>query len=218
MKNMNADVAQFFDEVKQWKKELQLLRTIILPTGLDEEYKWKHPCYCYQGKNIVIIHGFKEYFAVLFFNGALLKDKKKLLIKQTEKTQSARQLRFTNLQEAKASEKLIQSYIQEAIENEKAGLKVALKNTESYTVPLALEQAFKRKATLKKAFDNLTPGRQRAYLLYFSEAKQAATQELRVERYTQRILDGKGLNDCTCGLSKRMPNCDGSHKQLQVNT
>lgn len=211
---MQEDIATFFDGAKQWKKELLLLREIALSTGLEEAYKWKHPCYTSKGKNIVIIHGFKEYVAILFFKGALLADKKGILIQQTDNTQAARQIRFVNLAAIKKQENTIVQYIMEAIDKESAGLKLPTIPTAKLSLPPSLVAAFKKSTSLKKAFEKLTPGRQKAYILYFSEAKQIATQVNRIEKYTQRILNGKGLNDCVCGMSKRMPNCDGSHKYL----
>lgn len=212
---MNTEVAQFFKGLKQWKNELTLLRNIIMTTGVEETYKWKHPCYTHNNNNnIVLIHGFKNYCAISFFKGALLKDKKQILVQPTDNTQSGRQLRFESKEEILALEKTIVQYIKEAILVEDKGLKVEFKKTEAFDMPESVTKAFKKSPALREAFYKLTPGRQRAYLLYFAEAKQVATQETRIEKYTGRILNGKGINDCVCGLSKRMPNCDGSHKQL----
>jgi len=211
---MQTEVASFFKGLKQWKNELTLLRNIIISTGVEETYKWKHPCYTLNNNNIVLIHGFKNYCAISFFKGALLKDKKQILVQPTDNTQSGRQLRFENEEEIIALEKTIIQYIKEAIQVENKGMKVEFKKTEAFETPETLTKAFKKSTSLQDAFYKLTPGRQRAYLLYFSEAKQEATQASRIEKYTARILNGKGINDCVCGLSKRMPNCDGSHKQL----
>ncbi|MDE3250284.1 MAG: YdeI/OmpD-associated family protein, partial [Bacteroidota bacterium] len=163
--------------------------------GLTEELKWGCPCYTENKRNIVLIHGFKEYCALLFFKGALLGDDKKLLIQQTENVQSARQMRFTNAKEIGKLEKTIKAYIYEAIEVEKAGLKVALKKTSDYPVPEEFEQVLKKNKAAKKAFEGLTPGRQRAYLFHFSQAKQSATRSARIEKYLPKILAGKGLDD-----------------------
>lgn len=212
---MNKDVDNFLSNLDKWHDELKRLREIILDCGLNEDFKWMHPCYTFNGKNIVLIHGFKDYCAILFYKGALLKDPKNILMRQTENTQSARQIRFTNVSEIQNLESTIRDYVLEAIEIEKAGLKVKMKKTSDYEVPRELDQKFTESPRLKKAFKNLTPGRQKGYLLHFSQPLQAKTRISRIEKNTERILNGKGLNDCVCGLSKRMPNCDGSHKQLE---
>ena len=212
---MNKDVDNFLSNLDKWHDELKRLREIILDCGLNEDFKWMHPCYTFNGKNIVLIHGFKDYCAILFYKGALLKDPKNILIRQTENTQSARQIRFTNVSEIQYLESTIRDYVLEAIEIEKVGLKVKMKKTSDYEVPRELDQKFTESPRLKKAFKNLTPGRQKGYLLHFSQPLQAKTRISRIEKNTERILNGKGLNDCVCGLSKRMPNCDGSHKQLE---
>ena len=212
---MNKDVDNFLSNLDKWHDELKRLREIILDCGLNEDFKWMHPCYTFNGKNIVLIHGFKDYCAILFYKGALLKDPKNILMRQTENTQSARQIRFTNVSEIQNLESTIRDYILEAIDIEKAGLKVKMKKTSDYEVPRELDQKFTESPRLKKAFKNLTPGRQKGYLLHFSQPLQAKTRISRIEKNTERILNGKGLNDCVCGLSKRMPNCDGSHKQLE---
>lgn len=212
---MNKDVDNFLSNLDKWQDELIRLRELILDCGLNEDFKWMHPCYTFNGKNIVLIHGFKDYCAILFYKGALLKDPKNILIRQTENTQSARQIRFTNVSEIQNLESTIRDYVLEAIEIEKAGLKVKMKKTSDYEVPRELDQKFTESPRLKKAFKNLTPGRQKGYLLHFSQPLQAKTRISRIEKNTERILNGKGLNDCVCGLSKRMPNCDGSHKQLE---
>ena len=181
---------------KKWKEEFEELRTIILEfSELTEEIKWMHPCYTFENKNIVLIHGFKEYCALLFHKGALLKDTNGILIQQTENVQAARQIRFTNVQEIVEMETILKAYIHEAIEVEKAGLEVNLKKTEEYEIPDELQTKFDEIPALKTAFESLTPGRQRAYILYFSKAKQSKTRESRVEKYMEHILDGKGLND-----------------------
>ena len=213
---MNKEVEKYLNSLKNWQEELIRLHELIVDCGLTEEFKWKHPCYTYNKKNIVLIHGFKDYCAILFYKGALLKDSKNVLIQQTENTQSARQIRFTDISEIKALKSIIKEYIYEAIEVEKAGLKVNMKKTSDFKMPEELEKLFKDNPEYEQAFKNLTPGRQRGYLLYFSKAKQATTRLSRIQKSTERIFNGKGLNDCVCGLSKRMPNCDGSHKQLET--
>ena len=214
-RRMNPKVDEFLREAKTWKVEFEKLRMIVLDCGLTEEFKWMHPCYTLENKNVVLIHGFKEYCALLFHKGALLKDPHGILVQQTENVQAARQLRFTSVQEINEMEAVIKEYIQQAIEVEKAGLEVELKKNADFAIPEELEAKFNEIPGLKPAFEALTPGRQKAYIHYFSQAKQAKTRETRIEKYVPRILDGKGLKDCTCGLSKRLPNCDGSHKSMQ---
>ncbi|HVX49108.1 MAG TPA: YdeI/OmpD-associated family protein [Chitinophagaceae bacterium] len=192
---MNPKVDFFFEKDSQWQKEYKMLRTIILHCGLTEELKWGCPCYTHEGNNIVLIHGFKEYCAVLFFKGALLNDANGVLIQQTENVQSARQVRFTNAAQVKQLATVLKTYIYEAIEVEKAGLKVKFKRAEEYKVPEEFQRRLNKQAALKKAFKALTPGRQKAYLFYFSQAKQAKTREARVEKYIPKILEGKGLDD-----------------------
>ena len=192
---MNPKVDKFINEAKQWQQEYETLRETILDCGLTEELKWGVPCYTIENSNIVLIHGFKEYCAVLFFKGALLKDAMGILIQQTANTQSTRQIRFTGVDEIVEMESILKAYIHEAIEVEKAGLKVELKETKEYDVPEEFQVKLDELPALKTAFEGLTPGRQRAYLLYFSSAKQAKTREARVEKYMQHILDGKGLDD-----------------------
>lgn len=192
---MNPKVDFFFSKAKNWQNEYIKLREIALGCGLTEELKWGCPCYTYNGSNVVLIHGFKEYCAYLFFKGALLHDENGMLIQQTENVQSSRQIRFTNVSQITKSAKVLKAYIYEAIEVEKAGLKVALKKTKEYTVPEEFKKQLDKKASLKKAFEALTPGRQRAYLLHFSAPKQSKTREARVEKCIPQILAGKGLND-----------------------
>ncbi|MFP7255068.1 YdeI family protein [Terribacillus goriensis] len=191
----NPKVDVFISKAKQWKDEFINLRDIILDCELTEDFKWKHPCYTLEGKNIVLIHGFKDYCALLFHKGALLKDAQGILIQQTENVQAARQLRFKSVKEITEMKTIIKAYIQEAIEIEKAGLKVDLKEHTEYIIPEELRKKFEEVPALKTAFEALTPGRQRAYIFYFSQAKQSKTRETRVEKYMQQILDGKGLND-----------------------
>ncbi|MEC1420365.1 YdeI family protein [Bacillus haynesii] len=191
----NPKVDEFLSKAEKWKKEFEKLRQIVLDCLLNEDFKWKHPCYTFEKKNIVLIHGFKEYCALLFHKGALLKDPNGILIQQTENVQAARQIRFTNVQEIAEMETILKAYINEAIEVEKAGLQVNFKKAEEYTIPEELQKKFAEIPALKTAFEELTPGRQRAYILYFSKPKQSKTRESRIEKYTQQILDGKGLND-----------------------
>ncbi|WP_010651500.1 YdeI/OmpD-associated family protein [Oceanobacillus massiliensis] len=190
----NPKVDEYLNNIEKWKEESEKLRTIILNCKeLTEDFKWKHPCYTLEGKNIVLIHGFKEYCALLFHKGALLKDRHGILIQQTENVQAARQIRFTNVQEIMELEPLLKAYIHEAIEVEKAGLQVTL-NTE-ITIPKELQDKFTEIPELKTAFESLTQGRQRAYSFYFSQPKQSKTRVSRVEKCLQQILDGKGLKD-----------------------
>ena len=211
---MNPKVDTFLLNVKKWREELTVLRSIVMDSGLGEELKWGAPCYVHEQANVMIIQGFKDYFALMFFKGALMKDPQNLLHKPGENTQSGRQIRMTSMDEMLGQEEVLRAYIQHAIEVEKAGEKVITKKTEEYPVPSELEESFAENSDLQHAFYGLTPGRQRAYLLHFAEAKQSATRKARIEKYTPRILNGKGILDCWCGLSKRMPTCDGSHKQL----
>jgi uncharacterized protein YdeI (YjbR/CyaY-like superfamily) len=182
-------------KAKQWKAEFEALREIVLDCELTEDIKWMHPCYMYGDKNVVLIHGFKEYCALLFHKGALLKDPHGILIQQTENVQAARQLRFTSVEQIEEMQLIIKAYIDEAIEVEKAGLQVEYKQTRDYAVPEELENKFVEIPDLKTAFEALTPGRQRAYLYYFSEPKQSKTRDSRIEKYMAHIMDGKGLND-----------------------
>lgn len=192
---MNPKVDFFFSKAKIWQKEYEKLRMVILDCGLMEELKWGCPCYAFQNTNIVLIHGFKEYCALLFFKGALLNDPNGILIQQTENVQSARQIRFTNIREIVKMEKILKAYVYEAIEVERAGLKVKLKKTSDFKIPDEFKKQINKKPALKKAFDALTPGRQRAYIFYFSQPKQPKTREARVEKFIKKILSGKGLND-----------------------
>lgn len=192
---MNPKVDFYFKKTNKWNEEILKLRMILLECELSEELKWGVPCYTYNKSNIVLIHVFKEYCALLFFKGVLLKDTKKILIQQTENVQSARQMRFTNIKEIIKLERTIKSYVYEAIEIEEAGLKVPLKKTAEYAIPEEFQIKLNKSAALKSAFEALTPGRQRAYLLYFSAPKQSKTRESRVEKYLKQILKGKGLED-----------------------
>jgi uncharacterized protein YdeI (YjbR/CyaY-like superfamily) len=195
MNRMNPKVDFYFNKSKKWQEEMGKLRKIVLDCQLDEELKWGVPCYTFQKNNIVLIHEFKEYCAFLFFKGALLKDAKGILVQQTENVQSARQIRFTNVREIVEMKPTLKAYINEAIEVEKAGLKVEFKKTTEYTIPEELQKKLDEITSLKTAFNALTPGRQRAYIFYFSTPKQSKTRESRVEKYMPQILMGKGLND-----------------------
>ena len=192
---MNPKVDWFFNKATKWQEEYDKLRMIVLDCGLTEELKWGCPCYTFEDSNIVLIHGFKEYCAFLFFKGALLKDPNGILIQQTENVQAARQIRFTNIEEIVKLESTLKAYIKEAIKVEKAGLKVPLKKASEFSMPEEFKNVLDATPKLKKAFYALTPGRQRGYLLYFSAAKQPKTRESRVEKYVKKILDGKGLED-----------------------
>ncbi|WP_067151502.1 YdeI/OmpD-associated family protein [Pseudotamlana agarivorans] len=188
-------VDQYIEKIKNWKEETILLREICLKCGLEEDFKWMHPCYTFQGKNIVLIHGFKEYCALLFHKGALLNDANNLLIQQTENVQSARQIRFINEQEIIDLKAVIKAYVFEAIEVEKVGLEVKMKKTSEYEIPHELEETFKNNPELETAFFNLTPGRQKGYLLYFSQAKQSKTRISRIDKAKPKIFEGKGHNE-----------------------
>lgn len=192
---MNTKVDWFFTKTSKWQEEYSELRILVLGCGLTEELKWGCPCYTLQKSNVVLIHGFKDYCALLFMQGALLKDVKRILVQQTENVQSARQIRFANIQEILKSKSTIKAYIKEAIEVDKAGLKVELKKTTEYKIPEEFQNVLNEMPELKTAFKALTPGRQRGYLLYFSAPKQVKTREARIEKHLQQILDGKGLDD-----------------------
>jgi len=195
MNRTNPKVNWFFDKPGKWQEEYRKLRTIILGCGLTEELKWGCPCYTFEKKNVVLIHGFKEYCALLFFKGALLKDSKNILIQQTENVQAARQIRFRSLAEIAKLKTTLKAYIKEAVQVEKAGLKVNLKRTAEFKTPDEFKNKLDEVAGLKKAFSALTPGRQRGYLLYFSQPKQSKTRQARIEKSVPQILKGKGLND-----------------------
>lgn len=192
---MNPKVDWFFDKTTNWQEEYAALRTIALDCGLTEELKWGVPCYTFQKSNIVLIHGFKEYCALLFHKGALLKDDNKLLIQQTENVQAARQIRFKDLADIVEKAPILKAYIFEAIEVEKAGLKVDFKKTTQYNIPEEFQEVLDEDKDIKNAFERLTPGRQRGYLLYFSQPKQSKTRESRIEKYLGKILNGQGLDD-----------------------
>ncbi len=195
MKSMNPKVDAFLKRAKQWREEFEKLRNVILDCGLTEELKWGCPCYTFQKKNIVLIHGFKEYCALLFFKGALLKDPNKILIQQTKNVQAARQIRFTSVREITKMKPILKAYVHEAIAVEKAGLKVNFKKTSEIPIPEEFQKTLNERPALKTAFEALTPGRQRAYLFHFSQPRQSKTRASRVEKSIGRILKGKGLDD-----------------------
>ncbi|WP_127529407.1 YdeI/OmpD-associated family protein [Paenibacillus kobensis] len=192
---LHPKVDLFMIKARKWQEEYENLRRIVLDCGLDEDYKWMHPCYTFQNKNIVLIHGFKDYCALLFHKGALLKDPQSILIQQTENVQAARQIRFTSAHEIVEMESILKSYIQDAIEVEKAGLAVPFKKNTDYEIPAEFQIKLDEIPALRTAFESLTPGRQKGYLFYFSQAKQSKTREARVDKYLQHILDGKGMDD-----------------------
>ena len=195
MSTKNPKVDFFFNKAGKWQEEYKKLRTIVLDCGLTEELKWGCPCYTFQKSNIVLIHGFKDYCALLFFKGAVLQDAEGLLIQQTENVQSARQIRFTSTREIIRLKSTLKAYIREAIAAEKSGSKVTLKKTSEFAMPEEFKTKLDEVPALKKAFKALTPGRQRGYLLYFSQPKQSKTRQARVEKCVPQILNGRGLND-----------------------
>ncbi len=213
---MNPKLDFFFEKATKWQEELGKLREIVIDCGLTEELKWGVPCYTFQNNNVVLLHGFKEYCAINFFKGVLLSDAEGILVQQTENVQEARQIRFSSLPQIIEMKAIIKAYLFEAIEIEKIGLKTTLKKTEDFELVAEFQRVLDENPASNTAFYALTPGRQRAYLLHFSAAKQASTRESRIEKCMPLILKGKGLNDCTCGLSKKMPSCDGSHKYLNT--
>jgi uncharacterized protein YdeI (YjbR/CyaY-like superfamily) len=212
---MNPEVDRFISKATQWQEEFEQLRNILLDCGLTEEFKWVKPCYSYQKNNIVIMIGFKNYCALGFFKGGLLNDPEKILVQPGENTNAGRQIRFSSVDEIFRLAPVLKSYIFEAIEVEKAGLKVPEKETSAINIPEELLQKFNEMPELKLAFDSLTPGRQRAYFYYFGEPKQSKTRISRIENNIDRILNKKGLLDCVCGFSHKMPGCDGTHKHFR---
>ena len=210
----NPQVDDFLDKAKKWQAEMTLLRELVLECDLTEEFKWRQPCYTFNGKNVLFVSAFKDSCVLAFFKGALLADPSTILTRAGENTQGMRMIRFTNCEQVKALRTEIKQYIFEAIEIEKAGLKVSKTDVASPAYPAELVEVFDKNTELQGAFEKLTPGRQSAYILHFSSAKQAETRLSRIEKLIPRILNGKGIDDCICGLSKRMPSCDGSHKFL----
>ncbi len=213
---MNPAVDTFIEKASKWPKELKLLREIVLETGLIEELKWKQPCYTYKGGNVIMIAEFKDHCVISFLKGTLLFDAEKLLTKPGENSQSVRFMKFTSVEQILKIKTHILAYIIEAIEIEKVGLKVDTSQNKILVFPDELLNKFKENAAYEKAFLALTTGRQRAYNMHFTETKVSKTREQRIDKFQSRILAGKGMNDCICGLSKRMPTCDGSHKSLRT--
>jgi uncharacterized protein YdeI (YjbR/CyaY-like superfamily) len=192
---MNPKVDWYFTKEEKWNAEVNTLRSLILSCDLNEELKWGCPCYTYNKRNIVLIHSFKDYCALLFFKGALMKDPKRILVQQTENVQAARQVRFTDLKQITKLEKTLKQYVYEAVGVEEKGVKVPLKKTDEFNMPDEFRNTLQKNRALKKAFEALTPGRQRGYLLYFAAAKQSKTREARIKKFTPQMLEGKGLND-----------------------
>jgi uncharacterized protein YdeI (YjbR/CyaY-like superfamily) len=211
---MKQDLEQFFEQLKFGKEILLLLRKTLLSTSLTEEYKWKQPCYTLNGKNVIILGGLKDHVIISFFKGALLSNENAILQKAGENSQAARIIRLYTLVEAKSHLTFIKASIKAAIEIEKKGVKVEKDESAEIEIPIELVEVFKKDTDYKKAYFKLTPGRQRAYLIFFTGAKQSETRYSRIEKFRTRILDGYGFNDCVCGLSKRKPSCDGSHKVI----
>ena len=209
---MNPKVDTYISGLKNWREEVELLREILLTTELEEDFKWSRPCYTYNGKNILGIATLKEHCALNIFNGASLSDPNQILIIPGEHSQSARWMKFEKKAAINKYAKIIKAFVKEAIELEANGVKKTKTIAPKLDCPEELENIFKKDAKLKTAFYALTPGRQRAYLIYFTAPKQSETRTTRIKKYASKILCGKGFNDCTCGFSNRMPNCDGSHK------
>lgn len=210
----NPQVDDYFAKLKTWGAELVELRAIVLGAGLTEAWKWRAPCYTLDGANVAILHHFKESCGIGFFKGALLKDPKGLLVKPGENSQAARVVRFTDVAEIVKNKPALRALIKNAIEVEAAGLKVERDKDTPLELPEELEARFEDDPALQAAFEALTPGRRRAYAMHFAAAKQSTTRVARIDKCAPRILDGKGLNDCVCGLTKKPPGCDGSHKSL----
>ncbi|MFC0603677.1 DUF1801 domain-containing protein [Winogradskyella pulchriflava] len=211
---MNPKVDTYLSKVEKWQEELETLRSIILKCGLKEDFKWRNPCYTFKEKNIAIIGGFKDYCTISFLKGSLLKDTEQILVMPGPNSRVAKLIQFKSVAEIIELESVIKNYLYEAIEIEKAGLKVNLASKDDIEYPVELNDKFKENPKFQLAFKNLTPGRQRGYILYFNGAKQSKTRMTRIEKYEQRIFNGKGFHDCVCGKSKKMPNCDGSHKYI----
>ena len=212
---MDHRVDEYLKAINKWQVEMERLRIILLDCQLKEEFKWHVPCYTFNRNNIVLIGKFKDYCALSFFKGVLITDSERILVPPGENSQSVRMIKFTCLEQISKLEPVLKAYIFEAIEIEKAGLKVDFSEKELLVFPEELQKRWHESPAFKKAFRALTPGRQRAYNLYFTAPKQSKTREARIEKYIPRILDGFGINDCTCGLTKKKPGCDGSHKDIQ---
>lgn len=214
MSKAHPEVTAYFKTLGTWKVELQALRKIARQSGLTETWKWRQPCYTHENRNVAILSGFKGYCAISFFNGSLLKNKHGLLVAPGKDSQFTRLLKFTSVEEIVATESIIQACIAEAIQVETSGQKVQTKSVSDYEVPDELRAEFANDPVFQNAFESLTPGRQRGYLLHFAGAKQSKSRAARIAKYRQRILDGKGMRDCICGHSTKYPSCDGSHARL----
>ena len=212
---MNPTADKYFLDAPQWQEELMQLRKIVLSSQLTEMIKWGVPCYVFQESNVVLLGSFKAFCSISFFKGSLMNDANGILAKPGENSQAVRMIKFTHSDQIRELEPIIKAYILEAIEIEKTGAKPILDKSAELAFPAELLQILDQDAAFKAAFKALTPGRQRGYNLFFTAAKQPATRITRIEKYRQQILDGKGINDCTCGLSKKMPSCDGSHKAIR---
>lgn len=212
---MLHEVEVYLKTLDKWEEEIRVLIRLAKEAGLDETIKWKHPCYTYNDKNVLIIGEFHDYCTIAFFKGVLLEDPKDILVWVGKNTQADRILKVRSLEQIRDLEEVIIAYIKEAIEIEKSGKKVQMKETQDYDVPDELSEIFSEIPEFKEAFYKLTPGRQRGYLLHYGGAKQSKTRTSRIEKSMDRVYMGKGLNDCICGLSKHMPRCDGSHKILE---
>lgn len=212
---MNAEVESLIQGLETWKEEVQQLREFVLDCGLEEEFKWRQPCYSFHGKNVLIIGRFKEHVTVSFFKGVLLKDDAGVLVSPGENSQSVKYLIFKSLKAIIESERLIKDYVFEAIEIEKSGAVIEKKKSENFDFPDELNDAFKSDKKFEEAFTNLTTGRQRGYVLFITGSKNSSTRKNRIEKYKDRILRGFGIHDCVCGHSKRYPTCDGSHKNYE---
>lgn len=215
MRNMNPEVDAYYSGAEEWQDELATLRRIVLDRGLAEEWKWRIPVYTNQNKNVVAVSALKESCVLSFFKGVLLQDTHGILTLPGPNSRTARVIRFTSVAEIVERKPILDAYLDEAAEIEKAGLKVDLKESSEIIIPEELQQTFADDPVFQTAFESLTPGRQRGYLLHFSAPKQSKTRYARIEECLPRILDGKGLHDCTCGLSQRLPTCDGSHKSIR---
>lgn len=211
---MNPEVSTYIESLTKWKTEIGLLREIVLETPLVEAFKWKQPCYTFKNKNVLMVSSFKECCFVSFLKGVLLEDSGGRLVFPGENSQAVKMLKFSSVAEIKDLREIILDYVHEAIKNEKVGKKVTFKEVEAFDYPSELKDAFEEDSNFRNAFEALTKGRQKGYLLQFSGAKHSATRVTRIQNLKSRILDGYGLRDCTCQHSKRMPNCDGSHKYL----
>lgn len=214
---MNAQVDEFLKQSTKWREELAELRSLLLACGLTEEFKWRAPCYTFEKRNVAILAALKESCTLSFFKGALLKDPHGLLSKPGENTRAARVIRFTSVKDAVELRPVLKAYIEEAIQVEKSGRKVESGDATDPALPKELQDKLDKLPALKRAFEMLTPGRQRGYVLDVAAAKQPKTRAARVEKHVQRILEGKGIHDCVCGLTKKPPGCDGSHKHLKTH-